>query len=194
MYADAYALFLTCLLCLSAIAIIVFLAYFKDIDKMFSSWPWKAEQTGGVVNAQIVCCPFTGDKPTMRCNICGCSVSQAAFHDDDVYILSKTYFGNMVICWDLAAEAVACGEAIKGRQRLDAIIDFKGNYLINATAPACIGCTTWVKTNNLSPRISITHICLGMIFAMVPYAFNGSLENANAGGIVNFTVSARLHP
>jgi hypothetical protein len=188
---DVYAMFLATTFCLGTTGLLFYMAYVKDVDKMFGSWPWKLEQLRS--SKEDWMCPFTGDTPTMRCNVCGCCVSDAGFHDADVKLMSKTYFGNMVICWELAAEAVAFCEALKGRQRLDCIIDFKGNFVINAVAPACIGCVTWVRTNNLTPRIAIVHLCLAMVFAMLPYAFNDALVDADAGGVIIFTVRQAQH-
>lgn len=137
-------------------------------------------------------CPFTFTSVTMRCNVCGCCVADSGFHIADKQAIEKAFFGNSVICWDLAAEAVTHEADIpKARARLDSILEFKGNYLNNAISPSCIGCATWARTNAVIPRTAVVHACFSMILGMSPYAFGAGLAQAGIPEIKLFLVGAR---
>ena len=65
---------------------------------------------------------------------------------------------------------------------MDEALNFRGNYYFGTVGSACLGCATWKRCFQLLPQWAVTLAAMSVAFALVPWAFKGSLTALGFGG------------
>lgn len=175
-------------------ALLLYVTCWRKIEIYYSTFPWlkhngktsKNNESGKLYPTR---CPFTGARPTVHCPSCGVHTSEAGFNRCSK--LMKVGSGRVILRWDIARRITEkCAEdPIKGRKDLDAILDFRGNFLTGSLSDCCIGCATWQRCFNLQPRLTISLALAAFVFSYLPLALPQLFEIMGEAGIVAQGVS-----
>lgn len=164
------------LLVILYLGIHLYMTNYRKIEVYFSSFPW-LRHNGDVPTKHDTSrsyptrCPFTDNKPTLRCPSCGVHTSERAFNSSARRIAVP--LGRVILRWEMARDITEkySHDPATGRKKLDAILEYKGNYLNGGLSNCCVGCATWQRCFNLQPRLALSLAMISLFFAFSPWAF-----------------------